>query len=70
MEGYQQGSGTGRDGEKVQRISRINGRQKNRQGVVKNSVGNEEAKELICMTHGHGLRWENDGGRGAQGGKE
>ena len=28
MEGYQQGSGKGREGGKVQRISRINGRQK------------------------------------------
>ena len=28
----------------------------NRQGEVKNSIGNGEAKELICMTHGHGLR--------------
>ena len=23
-----------------------------------------EAKELICMTHGCELRWEDDGGRG------
>ena len=30
----------------------------NRQGEVKNSIGNGEAKELICMTHGHELRWE------------
>ena len=28
-----------------------------RQGEVKNSVGNVEAKELICTTHGHELRW-------------
>ena len=28
----------------------------NRQGEVKNSTGNREAKELICMTHGHELR--------------
>ena len=28
----------------------------NRQGEGKNSVGNVEAKELICMTHGHELR--------------
>ena len=28
MKGYQQGSGRGRDGEKVQRISSINGRYK------------------------------------------
>ena len=25
---------------------------------VKNSIGNGEAKELICMTHRHELRWE------------
>ena len=24
---------------------------------------NGEAKELICMTHGHELRWGNAGGR-------
>ena len=28
----------------------------NRQGDVKNSIGNGEAKELICTTHGHELR--------------
>ena len=27
-------------------------------------MGNGEAKELICMTHRHELRWGNDGGRG------
>ena len=26
-------------------------------------MGNGEAKELICTTHGHKLRWGNDGGR-------
>ena len=36
----------------------------NRQGEVKNSMGNGEAKELICMTHGHELRWGNAGGMG------
>ena len=35
----------------------------NRQGEDKNSMGNGEAKELICTIHGHELRWENDGGR-------
>ena len=34
----------------------------NRQGEIKNSIGNGEAKELICMTQGHELRgacwWE------------
>ena len=29
---------------------------KNRLGEVKNSVSDGEAKELICMTHGHELR--------------
>ena len=28
----------------------------NRQGEVKNTIGSGEAKELICMTHGHELR--------------
>ena len=37
---------------------------------VKNSIGNGEAKELICTTHGHELRGENTGGRGVQGGGE
>ena len=30
----------------------------NRQGEVKNSMGNGEAKEVICTTHGHELRRE------------
>ena len=30
--------------------------EQNRQGKVKNSTGNREAKELICMTYGHELR--------------
>ena len=36
---------------------------RNRQGEVKNSIGSGEAKELICMTHGHELRWRNVVGR-------
>ena len=28
----------------------------NRQGEIKNGIGNGEAKELICITHGHELR--------------
>ena len=36
---------------------------------VKNSIGNVEAKELICMTHGLELRWGNDGGRRGTGRK-
>ena len=26
-------------------------------------MGNGESKELICMIHGHELRWRNVGGR-------
>ena len=39
----------------------------NRQGEGKNSVGNVEAKELICMTHGHELKGGNVDGRGCAG---
>ena len=53
-------------GEKAQGMGSINGRYKI--GEVKNSMGSEEAKELICMTYGHEIRrdecyWE----RGVQG---
>ena len=34
---------------------------------VKNSIGNVEAKELTCMTHGHELKGENVCGRGYAG---
>ena len=57
-------------GGKVQGIRSINGRCKNGQGEVKNSIGNGEAKELICITHGHELRRGNAGGRGVQIGRE
>ena len=39
----------------------------NRQGEVKNSIGNVVAKELIRMTHGHELKRGNTGGRGYAG---
>ena len=54
-------------GGKVQRIRSVNGRYKIDRGEVKNSMRNGEAKELICMTHGHELRWGNAGGRGGAG---
>ena len=54
----------GRMGKKVQGIRIIIGRHKIRQGEVKNSIGKGEAKERICTTHGHELRWGNDGGVG------
>ena len=43
-------------GAKVQVIRSINGRYKiDRQREVKKSIGNGQAKELICRTHGHDL---------------
>ena len=39
----------------------------NRQGEGKNSIGNVEAKELICTTHGHELKAGNVGGKGCVG---
>ena len=35
----------------------------------KNSIGNVEAKELICTTHGHELRGRSAGGRGGGAGQ-
>ena len=46
-------------GEKVEGTRSIIGRYKidgaRGGGAVKNSIGNGEAKELICITHGHEL---------------
>ena len=51
----------------------------NRQGEVKNSIGNGEARELICPTHGHELggedcwrkeRYEAEGGKGGKLGQQ
>ena len=62
-------------GGKAQEVRSITGRYKNRQGDVKNSIGNEEAKEFICTTHGHEVRGRFlegsgvSGGGGAKGGK-
>ena len=43
---------------------------RNRQGKGKNSIGNVEAKELLCMTHGRELKGRNAGGRVVQGGEK
>ena len=53
MEGYQWGGGDGGKGTENKWSVQ------NRQGEVKNSVGNGGTKQLICTTHGHELRgWE------------
>ena len=60
--GLSVGGGGRRLREQVQGIRNINCRYEI-DGEVKNGMGNGEAKELICMTHGHELRWGNAGGR-------
>ena len=67
-EGYQWGGGGG-DGGKVTGNKKHKYWEQNRQGEVKNIIGNVEAKELICTTHGHELRgvecrWKGVQGRG------
>ena len=69
MEGYQQGSGRGREGKGTEN-KQHKWQVENRQGEGKNSIGNVEAKELICMTHGHELKGEMQVGGGVQGGLE
>ena len=66
MEGYQQGSGRGREGGKVTENKQHKWQVQNRQEEVKNIV-NTKAKELISMTHGHELRQGNAGGKGGRG---
>ena len=55
MECYQQ-DGEGEKGGKGTGNKKHKWQVQNRQGEVKNSVGNGEAKELIWTTHGHELR--------------
>ena len=57
----------GRKEERVQGIRSINDSYKIDRVEVKNSMGNGEAKELICMTHRHEPRWGNDSRREVQG---
>ena len=49
-EGREWGNGAG--------IKKHNWWEQNRQGEVKNSIENGEAKELTCIPHGHKLRGE------------
>ena len=50
------GWGKEENGRKVTGNKKHKQQVKNRQGKIRNSIGNEEAKELICMTHEHELR--------------
>ena len=56
MEDYQHGGGRVRNGGKDTRNKKHKWQAQNRQGEVKNSMGNGEANEFICMTYGHELR--------------
>ena len=72
--GLPAGREKGENGGNCAGIQKHNWQVQNRQGDVKNSIGNGEAKELICMTHGNELRrvmLERKGvlGRGRQRGK-
>ena len=63
MEGYQwggeeEGGNLGKDMGNKEHKQQV----QNRQEQVKNRMGNGEAKEFICMTHGHELRVEMQGG--------
>ena len=51
--------GSGGNGEKGTGNKKHKWKVQNRQGEVKNSMGNGEAKEFICTTHGHGVRRRN-----------
>ena len=67
--GLSVGRGMGENGEKGTGNKKHKWSVQNRQGEVKNNIGNGEAKELIYMAHGHKLRGEGSaGGRGVQGG--
>ena len=55
MEGFQWGRGGEGQGGKGTGNKKHNWQAKNRQGEVKNGIGNREIKELICTTHEHEL---------------
>ena len=69
MEGYQWVSGEGNRGKDTGNKQHILYKE-NRQGEVKNTIRNVEAKELTCMTHGHELKWGMMVGGAVQGGGE
>ena len=54
----------------MQGLRSTNWQVQNRKGGVKNSIGNGEAKELICMIHGHELGGGIAGRNGGTGWRE
>ena len=54
--GLSAGRWSGENGGKGTGSKKHNWWVQNRQWDVKNSIGNGEAKELVCMTHGHELK--------------
>ena len=64
MEGYQWGRGLRENWGKGTGNTKHKWQVQNRQGEFKNSIGNGEAKELICVTHGHEPKWGITGGNG------
>ena len=55
MEGFQWGVGREKQGGKGTGKKKHKWQVENRQGEIKNSIGNGETKELICMTPGHDM---------------
>ena len=63
LEGLSAGRGRGQNRGKDTGNKKHKWQVQNQQGEFKNSMGNRNAKELICTTHGHELWWGNDGRR-------
>ena len=61
--GFSVGKWQGERGRKGTENKKHKQQVENRQEEGKNSIGNVEAKELICTTHGHELKEGNMGGR-------
>ena len=66
LEGYQLGEGRGEWGKGAWIKCNLVGTINIDRGMLR-TVGNGEAKELICMTHGHELREGIAGGNGGTG---
>ena len=63
MDGYQLGSGRERGGKGIEN-KQHKWQVENRQEEVKNSMGDGEAKEFTCVTHGHELGSGVEGNKG------